>query len=266
MKTNFIILGILCFYLNASAQYDNQFYRPQKEWISCQLPPYEELYFYPEADTLHTILCKPQESPLATIFYIHGNFGNISYHSAVINTLVKAGFQVFMADFRGYGKSSGQPTHLNIAADGQLILDSLLKRPEVQNTRIILYGASIGTQLAVKLARKNQEKIDALVLEGGMSSFTDIALRNIPEEQREMARPFLLFPYSAKTDITYVDRIPKLIIHSPDDEAIPYSQGQEIFQNAPEPKFFLQCRGRHLEAIKIEPDTIIHAIQNLIQL
>ena len=99
-----------------------------------------------------------------------------------------------------------------------------------------------------------------------MSSFTDIALQSIPEEQREMARPFLIFPYSAKTDITAINRLPKLIIHSPDDETVPYRQAQEVFQKAPEPKYFLQSRGKHLEAIKIEPDTIIKAIQNLIQL
>lgn len=266
MKFFFIILGIMCFYANASAQYDNQFYHPQKDWIPCQLSVYEEIYFHPQTDTLHSLLCKPQGRPKATLFYIHGNSGNISYYSGLINTFVKAGFQVFIADFRGYGKSSGHPTHLNIAADGQLILDSLLKRPDVKNTTFILYGASNGTQLATKLAKDNQDKIDALLLEGGMSSFADIALQSIPEEQREMARPFLIFPYSAKTDITAINRLPKLIIHSPDDETVPYRQAQEVFQKAPEPKYFLQSRGKHLEAIKIEPDTIIKAIQNLIQL
>lgn len=170
MKKIFIVLAVLFLELNVFAQYDEQFYYPKKEWISSDFPVHEDIYFYPEQDTLHTVFYKPDGTPEATILYLHGNSGNISYYAPYITTLVKAGYQVITVDFRGYGKSSGHPTHQNIAADGQMILDSLLHRDDIKNTKLILYGASIGTQLATKLAKDNQDKINALVLEGGMSS------------------------------------------------------------------------------------------------
>lgn len=263
MKKIFIVLAVLFLELNVFAQYDEQFYYPKKEWISSDFPVHEDIYFYPEQDTLHTVFYKPDGTPEATILYLHGNSGNISYYTPYITTLVKAGYQVITVDFRGYGKSSGHPTHQNIAVDGQMILDSLLHRDDIKNTKLILYGASIGTQLATKLAKDNQDKINALVLEGGMSSFAAIALQYIPEEQRETVKPYLVFPYSADTDIPSITRIPKLIIHSPEDEVVPYAQGEQVFQAAQEPKTFLSVRGKHLKALLTEPDRILEQISNL---
>lgn len=266
MKTLFIILSLLSIQLNSSAQYDNLFYHPTKDWKACQLPSAEELLFYPDTDTLYTVLCKPESKPVATIFYIHGNFGNISYNAQAIDTLVKAGFQVFVADFRGYGKSTGTPTHTNIASDGQMILDSLVKRPDLQSAPIILYGASIGSQLAIKLAKNNPDKIAALVIEGGMSSLADMALLSIPEEQRETFRSYMQFPYSAKEDIAVIRHMPKLILHSPDDQSIPFAFGQELFEKAQEPKTFYACKGAHNKALFTEPDPVIRSIKNLIHI
>lgn len=265
MKNIFIILGILYLPFCTFAQYDEQFYHPKKEWIDCELLPHEDIYFYPGQDTLHTIFCKPEGIPSATIFYLHGNFGNISYYAPYINTLVKAGYQLIMVDFRGYGRSSGRPTHQNIAADCQMVFDSLSYRNEVKNTKIILYGASIGTQPATKLAKDNQNKVNALILEGGMSSFAAIALQYIPAGQRETVKPYLIFPYSTGTDIPAITHMPKLIIHSTEDEIVPYAQGEEVFQAAQEPKIFLTCKGKHLKALSVEPDRILEQISNLIK-
>lgn len=264
MKTFFIILSLLCLQISVSAQYDDKFYHPAKDWKDCRLPSPEVLYFYPGPDTLYSVLCKPTEKPLATLFYIHGNAGNISYNAPFIDILVHASFQVFVADFRGYGQSSGTPTHTNIADDGQLILDSLVKRSDIRSLPLVLYGASVGSQLAIKLAKDNPDKIAVLVTEGAMSSFADIALLNIPEEQREYVRPYLKFPYSAKEDIAMISGMPKLLLHSPDDRNIPFAFGQELYEKAREPKIFYSCKGAHNEALFAEPDSVIRIIKSLI--
>lgn len=264
MKTLSILLLILCLATAVRAQFDNQFYYPQKAWQECSLPNSEDIYFYPEQDTLHSVLCKPSGTPVATIFYIHGNSGNISANASRVDTLVKAGFQVFIADFRGFGKSSGVPTHKNIAADGQMILDYLLERPGIKGTKFLVYGASIGTQLATKLAKDNQPQIDGLILEGGFSSFTDMALPFIPEEKREFVKPYLIFPYSSGKDIQATGHMPKLIMHSREDEVVPYEQGEQVFSNAPEPKVFLELQGKHLAGLINEPGLIISHINQLI--
>ncbi len=57
----------------------------------------------------------------------------------MVRPLVTNGYQVFMVDFRGYGKSTGTPTHLNIASDGQFVFDYLLQRHDVRSTKVIIY-------------------------------------------------------------------------------------------------------------------------------
>lgn len=265
MKTIFIILGLLCLTVKVFAQYDDKFYYPSKGWDEKALPPHEEIYFYPEQDTIHSIFCKPQGAAIATVFYIHGNSGNISDTSPFINTLLKSGFQVFIADFRGYGKSSGKPTHVNIASDGQTVLNYLLERPDVKNKKLILYGASIGSQLATKLAKENQNEIDALVLEGGINSFLDMALLHVPEAQQEVVKKYLIFPYSSKEDIAAISNMPKLIIHSTEDKVVPFSMGEEVFRNAREPKIFLSCKGEHIRALQTEPNTVISSMKSLLK-
>ncbi|WP_222597023.1 alpha/beta fold hydrolase [Chitinophaga pinensis] len=103
--------------------------------------------------------------------------------------------------FRGYGKSSGKPAHLNIVNDGQQVLNYLLGREDVKGTKVVLFGASIGTQVATRLARDNGDKIQALVLDGAVSSFTDLAAAYAPAELQAMIKQYLTSPYAAKTDI-----------------------------------------------------------------
>ena len=74
-----------------------------------------------------------------------------------------AGFQVVMIDFRGYGKSTGKPTHLNVAADGQMLFDQFINRPDIKNTKVYIYGASLGSQIATHLAKDNVDKISGLI-------------------------------------------------------------------------------------------------------
>ena len=72
-------------------------------------------------------------------------------------------------------------------------------------------------------------------------------------------------PYSAKTDIKEIDKISKLIIHSEEDKDVPFTQGQTLFENAPEPKELLVFEGNHLEAIHIETDKVIDRIVNMLK-
>ncbi len=73
--------------------------------------------------------------------------------------MVEDGFQVVMVDVRGYGNSTGKPTHLNVAEDGQKMFNYLLTRSDIKNTKIYIYGASLGSEIATHLAKENQAKI-----------------------------------------------------------------------------------------------------------
>ncbi len=243
---------------------DEKFYFPSKIFQSMDSLKYEEVFLYTDTVRLSGIFLKPSIKPKATIFFLHGDSGNVSKYLFMIKPLVNDGFQVFMIDFRGYGKSTGTPTHLNIAQDGQFVLDYLLKRQDVIDTKVIIYGASIGSQEAVHLTKKNQNKIAALVLDGTISSFTDIAVNHSPGAQAKMIRQYLISPYSAKEDIKSIKNIPKLFIHSKQDEQIPFAEGELVYKNALNPKFFFSYNGGHLQAIKVNPSGVLKEINKLI--
>ncbi|WP_276479357.1 alpha/beta hydrolase [Paraflavitalea pollutisoli] len=261
----------LCFFLLTMtlisvAQFDDKFYFPSKtvrpidsslnaEWITLRT----------DTVSLSGLFLKPAGKPKATILFCHGAGGNISTYIFMTRPLVQAGYQVLMTDFRGYGHSTGTPTHLNIAKDGQLFFDYLLKRPEVKDTRLIVFGASIGTQIATKLTHDNAARVSALVLDGPMSSFTDIAIHYAPKEQHAMIKMGLVSPYSAKTDITQIGNIPVLVVASKGDKEVPFYQSEVVYEAAPAAKSIWDYNGAHLEAMKINPVEYVKRIDALLK-
>jgi len=251
--------------LITSAQFDDKFYFPSKEWNEIENMNYEEFNFNIENDTLNAIFFKTETTPKATILFYHGAGGNISTYTFITDVLVNAGYQVFAIDFRGYGKSTGKPTHVNIANDAQIIFDQIIQKDEFKDMPIIIYGASMGTQIATKMAKDNQDKISGLILDGTISSFTDMALLSAPEAQKPMIAQYVTSPYSAKNDIKEILNIPKLFIHSKTDESVPFSQGETVFNNSMKPKTIWEYEGNHLDAVKNYPELFINKINNLLQ-
>ena len=264
MKRIFTTVAIsFCTIFISSAQFDDRFYFPSKQWNEIENVQYQEMYFNIDSDTLNAILMKPENAPKATILFFHGAGGNISRYTFITDPLIKADYQVFAIDFRGYGKSTGVPTHLNIATDAQIIFNEIIENKNLNQLPIIIYGASMGTQIATKIAKDNQDKISALILDGTISSFTDMALLSAPEEQKAMIAQYVTSPYSAKNDIKKIKDLSKLIIHSKEDKSVPFSQGETVYNNASEPKEFWIYEGEHLEAAVKYSELLIQKIANL---
>lgn len=246
------------------AQIDDKFYQPKKELQPIELK-HENISIPVDKDTITTIFLKPNiAKPKATILFFHGAGGNVSTYIFMIKPLVEAGFQVAMVDFRGYGKSTGTPTHINVAADGQKFFDQISQREDVKNTKLIVYGASLGSQISAHLAKNNKAKISGLVIDGGMSSFADIAAVFAPQFKDALTK-MLASVYSAKEDIKSTEGIPKLFIYSKNDKTVPYSHGEELFKNAPEPKQFFEFSQDHLLAMKEKPEDVVKAVESLIK-
>lgn len=265
MKTS-ILLALLFLLLShtVTAQMDDKFYQPSKDMKALDFNNVENISLaVDKKDTITAILLKPNQTEITkTILFFHGANGNVTTYQYMTKPLVEKGFQVVMVDFRGYGKSTGKPKHLNVAEDGQKLLDYLLTRPDIKNTKIYMYGASLGSQIATHLAKDNPSKISGLIIDGGMSSFTDIAVRFSPEN-KEMIEKFIVSPYSAKEDIKAIKNMSKLLIYSKGDTTVPYEQGRLIFENALQPKQFLEYTGEHLQAMVIDQEPIIKAIMAL---
>lgn len=265
MKTKLLLLILLVTkIIFVNAQMDDKFYFPKKDIRPNEWKKTTELNFNVEKDTINTVFLKPEQKPKATIFLFHGAGGNISYYYPIAIRLVKANFQVVMVDFRGYGKSTGIPTHKNIAEDGKIIFDKYSKMKEIKKLPIIIYGLSIGTQIATHIAKENQNKINGLILEGGMSSFGDIAGFYAPQYKDFLEKNFVN-PYSSKEDIKSINKIPKLIIHSVEDKEVPIEQAKVVFSNASEPKKFMEIMGEHMQGTKLESLKIIEKINNMLK-
>ncbi|MBN9294547.1 MAG: alpha/beta fold hydrolase [Flavobacteriia bacterium] len=265
MKAKLLLLILLAVKITfVNAQMDDKFYFPKKDIRLNEWKNTTELNFNVEKDTINTVFLKPEQKPKATIFLFHGAGGNISYYYPIAIRLVKADFQVVMVDFRGYGKSTGVPTHKNIAEDGKLVFDEYSKMPEIKKLPIIIYGLSIGTQIATHIAKENQNKIKGLILEGGMSSFGDIAGFYAPQYKDFLEKSFVN-PYSSKEDIKSINKVPKLIIHSSEDKEVPIEQSKVVFNNASEPKEFMEVKGEHMQGTASEGPKIIEKINYMLK-
>lgn len=249
--------------LFVNAQMDDKFYFPSKVLQPVEWNNVESLQFPVENDTISTLILKPQQKAKATIFYFHGAGGNVTTYAPILTALLNDQFQIVMIDFRGYGKSTGKPLHANIATDGEKLYTELMKRDDFKNKKVIFYGASIGTQIATHLAKNHQEEISGLALEGGMFSFGHIAAVYAPQVKDYLENSFHT-PYSAKEDIRQITKIPKLIIHSKEDKDVPFAQGKMLFENAPEPKEFIEFSGEHLYALKYESAKILASLNKMV--
>lgn len=264
MKTRIIILTlVLTNFIFAKAQMDDKFYFPGQTMEPIEWKNSEELNFAIENDSINVLILKPNKKAKATVFYFHGAGGNLTTYAPLMTPLLKDNFQVVLIDFRGYGKSTGIPTHKNIASDGEFIFAELSKKGGIKNTKKIIYGASIGTQIATHLAKNHQNEISGLVLEGGMFSFGHIAAVHAPQFKDYLENSFVT-PYAAKEDIVQINKIPKLIIHSKEDKDVPYAQGILLFENALEPKEFLEFSGEHLMAFEHIPEKILEKMNRMI--
>ena len=255
-----LLLTISC----AFAQSDEKFYTPSKNLKPFEIQNHEAVLIIVETDTLHNVFFKPAGKAKATILFFQGAGGNFSDYQYITKPFVEAGYQVLMTSFRGYGKSTGKPTHLNIASDAEVIFETFTKRKDVKNLPVLVYGTSIGCQVAVNLTRKKQSKIKALILDSGFTSFTDIALSTTPETQHAMIRQYVVSPYSAEEDIKAIKNVKILVIQSEQDEFVPFALGKKVFDNANEPKTIYQYEGKHIEAMKTDPKKIISKIDGLL--
>lgn len=183
----------------------------------------------------------PSESPKGVILFCHGNAGNISHRLESIQIFHRLGVDVFIFDYRGYGRSEGRPTEQGTYKDAEAAWQYLVEERKVHPSEVIIFGRSLGGAVASWLAQ--QRRPGALILESTFSSLPDIAARLYPYLP---VRLLLRFEYNTAQHLGKVD-CPLLIVHSRDDEIMPFTQGRRLFELAKEPKEFLEISGTHNE-------------------
>lgn len=245
------------------------FYRPSAEVQNMDDLNYSEsIVSVEDSIKIHTYLFNPKTQAKANIFLIRGNSGNTSHGKELIKPLVHNGFRVYSTDWRGYGKSNGVPNYKGVMKDTETAFIDFLKETENDSIKTIVYGMSLGGQLAVKLTKDNQTEIDALVLDGALESahsfitdnFQEFYLQSFIKKPQEYNQD-----YVAIRDIADIKNIPKLIIHSNKDRAVPFARGKNIFEAAKEPKIFWETNTEHIKTISDLPEELIEKLNAIIR-
>ncbi len=187
----------------------------------------------------------PKDSVIGAILLLHGNAGNISDQISSLKMLQNAGFEVLVIDYQGFGNSQGDVSHQNLVDDAECALAFLKVKTKDKNIPIIILGRSIGGHLAVKIAHDHQKEIKALVIEGAFTNHHEIATAISPFWLWPFAEILVKSKYKASKLIKDIT-IPKLIIHSTEDEVIPYWMGVDLYKNAGMPKELWEIKGKHI--------------------
>ena len=191
-------------------------------------------------DAWHVPAPQTSKAPMLALIF-HGNAGNNSHRLDYLRMFHELGLASLIVDYRGYGRSNGTPSESGLYQDAAAAwhyVTSILGYPA---GRIVIYGESLGGAVATQLAVARQPS--ALVLASTFTSLPDLA---------SGIYPWLPVRLLARTKFDTLSRVstlacPLLVIHSRNDEIIPFSHGERLYDAARPPKQFLHLAGGHNE-------------------
>jgi len=195
-----------------------------------------------------------ERSPRVLLFF-HGNAGNISHRLASIRQFRNLGFSVLIIDYRGYGQSDGRTTETGIYRDADAAWRYLTETRGVRPNDVVIFGRSLGASVAARLAAQQQPL--ALIVESSFTSVPDIAQELYPW----LPARWLSRLSHATRDYVRDVHCPVLVVHSRDDEIIPFHHGEAIFAAASEPRTLLALRGTHNDAFLLDERSYVEGLQ-----
>jgi dipeptidyl aminopeptidase/acylaminoacyl peptidase len=195
------------------------------------------------------------------VLFLHGNASTIASsvnisHYALLRT---AGTNILAPEYRGFAGIDGTPTEDSLALDAKASYDYLRRSLDIPPSRIVIYGWSLGSAVAVRLAAEVEE--GAVILEGAPASIADIGQQQYP------LFPIRLVMRSKFESFRRVDRIraPILFLHSPEDEVIPIAEGRRLYDAARTEKRFVEVRGGHVDASSADGARFVSEISAFLQ-
>ena len=198
---------------------------------------FEDVYFRAADGVLLHGWFVPGEGKLTWLWF-HGNAGNVSHRLDNLAILHRRlGVDIFIPDYRGYGRSEGQPSEKGTYSDALGALDYLLSQRQADPARIVYFGRSLGAAVAVDLATRRSP--GGLVLESPFTSLRDMAKVASPH------LPLFLLVRSGYDSLAKIGRVrcPLMVLHGDRDEVVPINQGRRLYQAAQDPKCFYEIPG-----------------------
>ncbi|MBI3596398.1 MAG: alpha/beta hydrolase [Nitrospirae bacterium] len=201
---------------------------------------YENIYFQSADGVRLNGWFVPGPDPSNVMIWFHGNGGNIGHRVKKLRLIHDdLGLSIFIFDYRQYGQSGGSVTEEGTYWDARAALEYVKSRTGLLALRIIYFGESLGSAVAVDLALKAPPR--ALILESPITSIHDMARAKLPY----LPVGFLIDDkYDSFSKIRKI-HVPLLILHGDRDEVVPFDQGRRLFEAANPPKEFYVIPGAH---------------------
>jgi uncharacterized protein len=191
----------------------------------------------------------PADTSHINVIYFHGNAENISNSISTYKLLHELGSNVYAFEYRGYASCTGTPSESGIATDlktfSEYLADSL-----PPNAKTVAMGRSLGGAVAAKFAKLYS--VDGLILESTFNRMVDVGRKAFPYLPISL---LLRERYDSEEIIRSFDK-PVLVIHSPNDEVIPFELGKRLFDVAIGEKLFVEIRGSHNSGFEISEETL----------
>ena len=223
---------------------------------------YQDVFFNAEDGIrLHAWLIDPKIARRGVVYFLHGNAQNISTHFYSTIWLLENGYQVFAIDYRGYGLSQGQPdvpeVFSDIEAGANWLEEYLAKDESGAELPVFVFGQSLGASLAITYAQRDErfnERFNGLITEAAFTRYDSIAKHVASEHWLTWSAQYpvkwlIKQQYDPLDAIAELEQTPKIIIHSVDDQIIPYRFGEQLFNAARQPKLWVSTSGPHIAGV-----------------
>lgn len=180
------------------------------------------------------------EKKRPTLLYLHGNAQSVYEWALVKEELMELDCGLLLIDYPGYGKSSGKPCEQSLYACGRAALNWLTNKEGIPKKDIVVLGKSLGGGVTCEIMQG--ESVKGVILESTFRSIPSVAPKLIP--QYIEGKIFKSEKYDSINKINTI-KSPILIIHGTQDELIPFSEAEELYRKAEEPKSFYRVEGAH---------------------
>ena len=256
----YVVLGLVLYLLQGSLVFLANLPGPALDATPANIGlPYEDTRIATaDGESLHGWYI-PAEAARGVLLFFHGNAGNISHRLESIAIFNRLGLDVLIVDYRGYGQSSGRPTERGTYRDARAAWNYLQVERGVPPDRIVVFGRSLGGAVGAWLAAGLPEESApaAVIIESSFTSGADMARRLYP------VYPARLLTRLKYPVVEYVARLhsPVLVVHSRDDEIIPFAMGRGIYDAARPPKSFLELRGDHNAGFWISRESYMQGLE-----
>ena len=198
-----------------------------------------------------------QPSPAVIVF--NGNAGNRAYRSSLAAALRGLGLSVLLFDYRGFGDSDGSPTEAGLNEDARAVWRYVAGRSDVRADRLVYFGESLGSAVAVRLAVEHAPA--ALILRSPFTSLVDVGRLHYPI----LPVRWLLRDRFSSVDAIASVRSPLLIVAGDRDRIVQLEQSRRLFERASEPRELVVVRGAdHNDAALFDGRELIEAVRKFV--